>query len=118
MKRRCLTLTEKFDVLEKTEWRCSYCGCDIDIRSMVVDHFISLHNHGTDDLDNLVPACRDCNYYKGGCSPDGFRKKLKRAFVRERKCDFVKRLEGKYAGWNGVFYFERITDGKGDGGDE
>ena len=107
MKRRRLTLTEKYDVLEKTEWRCSYCGCDIDIRSMVVDHLISLHNHGEDVLDNMVPACHECNYYKGGCNPPGFKRKLKKAFAMKEKCDFVKRLEKKYDGWGGVFYFER-----------
>ena len=75
---------------------------------MQVDHVVSLHNHGTDDIGNLMPSCRDCNYYKKGCNPEGFRKKLKKAFGKERKCDFVQRLEKKYEGWNGVFYFEKV----------
>lgn len=77
---------------------------------MQVDHRVSLHNHGADEMENLLPACRDCNYYKGGSNPDGFRKKLKRAFARENRCDFVNTLEDKYGdGWDGRFWFEKIA---------
>lgn len=47
-------------------------------------------------------------FYKGGCNPEGFRKKLKKAFRQEEKRLFVQRLESRYEGWNGVFYFERM----------
>lgn len=106
MRRRRLTDAERRAVYAKTGGRCAYCGCWLDVKSMAVDHVVSLHNHGADDMDNMFPACLDCNYYKGGCNPDGFRRKLKKAFAKERKCDFVKRIESKYAGWGGVFYFE------------
>lgn len=75
---------------------------------MQIDHIVSLHNHGNDEIENLIASCRECNYYKGGCNPDGFRKKLKRAFRQEKRSDFVQRLEDKYGNWNGVFYFEKI----------
>ena len=107
MSRRRLTMAEKFDLLEKTDWHCAYCGCYVDVRSMVVDHMISLHNRGADKLENMVPACEECNYYKGGCNPPGFKNKLKKAFKRNDKCYFVQELEKKYAGWDGKFYFER-----------
>ena len=42
-----------------------------------------------------------------GSNVDGFRRKLKRAFRKDGKCEFVKELEQKYDGWDGIFYFER-----------
>ena len=66
---------------------------------MQIDHVVSLHNHGADELDNMMPACRDCNYYKKGRNVEGFRTKLKKEFRKTDKCDFVRRLEQKYMGW-------------------
>lgn len=107
--RKRLTKQERRIVYDKTGGRCAYCGCKLKISEMQVDHRISLHNHGSDEMDNLVPSCHECNYYKGGCNPDGFRKKLKSAFRQEKQCWFVARLEKKYDGWNGVFYYEKIA---------
>lgn len=107
-KRRKLTPSERSEVFAKTDGRCAYCGCELKIGEMQIDHRISLHNHGSDEVENLLPSCHDCNYYKAGCNPEGFRKKLKKAFRQEKRCDFVQRLEDRYEGWNGVFYFERM----------
>lgn len=105
--RRRIGIAERREVFGKTGGRCAYCGCILEFKEMQVDHAVSLHNHGTDDLSNLMPSCRQCNYYKRGSNVEGFRKKLKRAFARERKSEFVRRLEEKYGGWNGEFWFER-----------
>lgn len=45
---------------------------------MQVDHFRplrawSIEDAGTDDLDNLMPACRMCNHYKRANSLETFR---------------------------------------------
>lgn len=48
-------------VLTKNDGRCVYCGDPAD----TIDHVIPRSKGGTDDLDNLVPACRDCNSRKG-----------------------------------------------------
>lgn len=46
---------------------------------MQVDHFQPLRawgieDAGTDDLDNLMPACRMCNHYKRANSLETFRR--------------------------------------------
>ena len=107
MRRRRLTDAERRAVYAKTNGRCAYCGRKMTFGEMAVDHVVSLHNRGADDLSNMVPACRACNYYKRGSNPDGFRRKLKRAFAKDVKCAFVEELERSYDGWDGVFYFER-----------
>lgn len=46
--------------------RCVYCGHLFFTRDNIsVDHYIPLSNGGTNDSDNLLPACRDCNSRKG-----------------------------------------------------
>lgn len=65
-------------VYEKYNGRCAYCGKEIEMREMQVDHVKPLaFSRGTDDVDNLLPACRRCNYYKDARSIEGFRKMLK-----------------------------------------
>lgn len=66
---------------------------------------------GGNDIDNLLPACRMCNFYKSTFSIDVFRKYLESLHERLRK-PFIYRLALKY----GLveenrkkikFYFER-----------
>jgi len=40
---------------------------------MQVDHVEPCSDGGTDDLDNLLPACRSCNHYKGRNNLAAFR---------------------------------------------
>jgi 5-methylcytosine-specific restriction endonuclease McrA len=49
-------------ILRRDNYCCFYCGQDAD----TVDHVIPRRLNGGDDEDNLVAACRKCNYSKGG----------------------------------------------------
>ena len=42
---------------------CAYCGYEDEV--MTVDHIIPRIRGGQDILENLLPACRRCNYSKG-----------------------------------------------------
>jgi 5-methylcytosine-specific restriction endonuclease McrA len=44
---------------------CHYCCVQLTVRSFTVDHVLARANGGTDDLKNLVVACRPCNSSKG-----------------------------------------------------
>ncbi|MFI7042648.1 HNH endonuclease [Microbispora rosea] len=55
--------------------RCTYCGGP----AGSVDHRIPACQGGTDDLENLVPACVPCNESKGGKTPDQWRESRLRA---------------------------------------
>lgn len=66
-------------VYAKYDGHCAYCGRPIDIRDMQVDHFRPLRawdaaDAGSDDLSNLMPACRMCNHYKRANSLETFRR--------------------------------------------
>lgn len=56
----------------KTDGWCWYCG-----RRAVscLDHIVPVKDGGTNDYDNLVPSCEQCNLRKGVLSVEGFRAK-------------------------------------------
>lgn len=58
-------------VFERDSFTCRYCGTeDYERRWLVADHVVPPEKGGTDELDNLVTACRPCNKRKGGRTPE------------------------------------------------
>lgn len=53
-------------VLDRDGHRCVYCGMD----GNHVDHVVPLIQGGTNDIGNLVVACRECNCGKSGRTPE------------------------------------------------
>jgi 5-methylcytosine-specific restriction endonuclease McrA len=49
-------------ILRRDDFTCFYCGQ----YATTVDHVIPRRLQGTDHDDNLVAACRKCNFSKGG----------------------------------------------------
>ena len=49
-------------ILRRDQFICFYCGQEAD----TVDHVIPRRLQGTDSDDNLVAACRRCNFSKSG----------------------------------------------------
>lgn len=58
----------RYAVLERDGERCNYCGTSNG--PLHVDHVIPLIQGGTNDLNNLVVACRECNCGKSGRTPE------------------------------------------------
>lgn len=100
-------------VYNKFDGHCAYCGCKIELKDMQIDHIKSKRNGGSDDIENLYPSCRACNFYKDTCSIEEFRGdfRLKGLIERLRKT-FIFRLAEKYGmvetkEWDKKFYFEK-----------
>ena len=77
--RRKLTKADRLEVYNKTNGHCSYCGCELRFADMQVDHVVPINGwseQGADTLDNMLPACRSCNHYKGRSPLELFRQRL------------------------------------------
>ena len=85
-KRRKLTKAERQSVYDKCTGHCAYCGCEIRIQQMQVDHVIPMEFYEAyrangvdiDTLENMLPACRSCNNYKSTLTLEKFRAAVER----------------------------------------
>lgn len=55
----------RYEVLKRDRFTCTYCGGHPPDVLLEVDHVIPKAAGGSDDMENLVTACWDCNRGKG-----------------------------------------------------
>jgi 5-methylcytosine-specific restriction endonuclease McrA len=111
-------------VYDKCSGHCAYCGVEITLKQMQVDH-IEPHWHtltedqavrakivkGSHDLDNLNPSCARCNKWKSTYSVEHFRKVVETSLDRLERDTPNFRLARDFGlievkPKNVVFYFE------------
>lgn len=114
------------EVYQKYGGRCAYCGRNIEMKDMQVDHFIPQcldfvfvageykGIDSVDDIKNLMPACRSCNHYKRAHSLETFRRYIEEIPKKLRK-DYIYKIGVIYG--NVVenekpikFYFEEVSE--------
>lgn len=66
MKRKPISKSVRFSVFARDGFTCRYCGKQSDNAVLEVDHVIPVCQGGTNDLENLITSCVDCNRGKGG----------------------------------------------------
>lgn len=115
---------QRQQILEKYGNRCAYCGEDIDLKSMQVDHIRSQRNfyfgrrseipdYDVHSIQNLNPSCRKCNNFKTGMGLEEFRNELQKQVERARLRSVNFRMAEKF-GQIQVnekpirFYFEKL----------
>lgn len=54
----------RFEILKRDGFRCRYCGANSVDVLLHVDHVVPRAGGGSDDPENLVTACSDCNLGK------------------------------------------------------
>lgn len=95
-KRKSISKATRLKVYEKYNGHCAYCGCDLALKDMQVDHIQSVYwYNGANDIENYNPACRMCNFYKSTMTIEDFRKQLGKLLSRLEKV-FIFRLAKKY----------------------
>ena len=52
---------KRFDVFKRDGFTCQYCGGHPPERVLECDHIIPVSKGGTDDINNLVTSCFECN---------------------------------------------------------
>ena len=55
----------RLEVLKRDRFTCSYCGAHPPDVLLEIDHVIPRAAGGSDEMENLVAACQDCNRGKG-----------------------------------------------------
>ena len=98
-------------VYEKCNHRCAYCGCELDYKDMQVDHIESVYKHDFEkyrfgnaklteeelnSIENYMPACRACNFYKSTFSLEKFRENLTTKLYENLRKNFNYKLMCKY----------------------
>ena len=93
-------------IYDKFGGNCAYCGCEIEIKDMQIDHIIPKKSfltrvknkrnvpdflyHLTEiDMnheDNLFPSCRVCNHWKDTYDIESFRKEIECHRCSARNC--------------------------------
>lgn len=101
-------------VYAKCGGRCGYCGHEITIQTMQIDHIHPKVMGGTDELSNLLPACRACNSYKLFWPLEKFREMIASQVELLRRNTMNFRMAERYGltftyPSEVVFYFERAT---------
>ena len=102
-------------VYEKYKGHCAYCGCKLEYKDMQVDHMTPVYWYGGEnDIENLMPACRMCNFYKSTFTLEKFRERLQTMTDRLKK-SFIYRLAKQYGLIREnekeiVFYFETMKE--------
>lgn len=118
MNRKTLSRSDRQKVYEKYGGRCAYCGKEIEYKDMQVDHFVPLEGYsqkGTNDFDNLMPACRRCNHYKRANSLEGWRRMLESIPQRLERDSYIYRVALDYGLVESKphrikFYFEEVGE--------
>ena len=73
-------------VYAKYNGHCAYCGCELTMSEMKVDHHIAYMGEGGEDtLENYYPACDVCNRVKSNYSIEQFKNKIRRCGEIHRK---------------------------------
>lgn len=76
----------RFQVLERDEFTCQYCGAKAPDAILHVDHVIAVVNGGPTVAENLLTACEACNMGKGAADlhyvPDHILNRAGRAYDR------------------------------------
>lgn len=133
IKRKSISKAMRQQVYNKYNGHCAYCGKEIALKDMQVDHIIpvmwAIYGTGEqrapveqmitdgsmDSLDNYMPTCRSCNFYKGMGNIESLRERIQHSLDRTCRSSFQTRLAMQcgimnYKPWDGKFYFEKINE--------
>lgn len=103
------------EVLEKYNYKCAYCGCDLTIETLQIDHIHPKYLGGLDEVNNYNPSCRSCNWTKSTYNIEEFRQVLEKKIDNLRKYTPNFQIMERYNKVSVIdnsikFYFEKLND--------
>lgn len=98
-KRKSLSKKLRFEVLKRDRFTCQYCSAKPPKVPLEIDHIDPVSRGGTNDIDNLVTACFDCNRGKSNnrldSIPDTLIEKSECKRLAQQQYDEYKKLLNK-----------------------
>lgn len=104
-------------IFDKFNGHCAYCGCELNFDKFQVDHFKAQiwdkdKGEQTDNsYENLMPACAECNRYKGAWNIEQMREwleKSKKQLVKTQNLRILNRIGGFAISDEPIkFYYEK-----------
>ena len=89
-------------VFAETNGHCAYCGCELDRDGLWhIDHVVPKAQQGSDDENNLLPACHRCNIGKKDRHPETYRAFIKESMMSRllQADERVRRYAAFFADW-------------------
>lgn len=62
--RKGISLSRRYEIYKRDNFRCSICGETAKGSRLVIDHIVPIVHGGTDELSNLRVLCSACNFGK------------------------------------------------------
>jgi hypothetical protein len=79
-----LSVRTRFEVFKRDRFTCQYCGQTPPAVLLEVDHVIPRSVGGSDEMDNLITSCQDCNRGKSDkLLEEGSRPAISRATIED-----------------------------------
>jgi hypothetical protein len=95
--RKPIPKNTRLKVYDKYDGHCAYCGKPLEYKDMQVDHFAPFYLYGDNqNFDNMMPSCRQCNFYKNTFTISKFKGELKLLVNRLERDSFIFRLAKQY----------------------
>lgn len=63
-RRKTISTRTRFEVFKRDHFTCQYCGSKPPAVILHIDHITPISKGGTNNLDNLITSCQDCNLGK------------------------------------------------------
>lgn len=104
-------MSKRDNTLAKYNSHCAYCGVELTLKSLQVDHLVPSSCGGSDKPSNLMPSCASCNNYKLSYALEEFRHNILRSIEVQRRGNAMFRLLERFGiieqvKTEVVFYFE------------
>jgi hypothetical protein len=98
-KRKPISTKTRFEIFKRDGFACQYCSAKPPKVPLEVDQIIPVVNGGTNDTENLITACFDCNRGKGSreltLMPLSTIEKIERMEIAQKQYAQLKRIINK-----------------------
>jgi 5-methylcytosine-specific restriction endonuclease McrA len=91
----------RHNIFARDDHTCQYCGVRLPRRELNLDHVVPRSRGGKTNWENVVTSCVECNFKKGGRTPEEAGMRLVRSARRPRWAELIHppRLRARYREW-------------------